>query len=121
MMSAMPARKRTIIAKFKTPAFFGAPLNSRHTRMPQRAETSVAPCPSAYAIAAPAVPAVTNERSVPVAQMQPPRMPTRWTKGLPLNHSAPFTGSPETGFFIMIVLKMKLDARTPSVNTKNAV
>ena len=81
---ARPAMKRTNIARLRTFAARGAPRNSCQIKMPQSAETSVAPCPSAYEIALPAAPAETNESSVPSPQIAPPSAPTRWIGKPPL-------------------------------------
>ena len=63
----MPDKKNTnIISNIKLVPL-GAPLNSFQINTPQRAATSVAPCPKPYEIAGPAFPAAIRFSEFPIA------------------------------------------------------
>ena len=102
---------------------FGASLNSRQMNTPQNAETIVAPCPKPYASAAPAAFAEIKLRLVPKHQIEPPRMPTKWSFALPsVKYDAYETLlPPSTGNFIASVLKTKFETRMPAAKTTIAV
>ena len=63
---------------------FGELLNSFHTNTPHKAATNVAPCPSPYDMAGPALPAAIKFNELPNPHIKPPKIPVKCVLNFPL-------------------------------------
>src|SRR5580658_2021997 len=94
-----------------------APANSFHTKIPQSEATSGALWPMAYDTANPTALPATRFEAVPVAQMAPPRNPSKCQPMPPREYSRIETGTPINGRRIRYKLKGIVETSAATAKT----